>query len=205
MVAPLMEELARLLPAVPRPFETDAPGIWHISGSALAGSAGPETNLFIDPLTGRRELNAPMLLFPSVEDFVLSARVEVDFHGTFDAGALVLHQDPSHWAKLCFEYSPAHQPMMVSVVTRGVSDDCNSAVLTNRSVYLRIARIDGGYAFHYSAGGQRDWQMVRLFALPAQPTKAGFLVQSPRGEGCKITFSEINYRQTTLADIRSGE
>jgi hypothetical protein len=36
------------------------------------------------------------------------------------------------WAKLCFELSPQHQPMIVSVVTWGTSGDCNAAPSTGR-------------------------------------------------------------------------
>src|ERR1700730_10338195 len=40
----------------------------------------------------------------------------------WDAGALMLWADDHHWAKLSFELSPEKHPMMVTVVTRGVSD-----------------------------------------------------------------------------------
>jgi hypothetical protein len=41
---------------------------------------------------------------------------------TFDAGVLLLWVDERHWGKLCFEFSPAGDPMIVSVVCRGVAD-----------------------------------------------------------------------------------
>jgi regulation of enolase protein 1 (concanavalin A-like superfamily) len=50
----------------------------------------------------------------------------VDFNGKYDAGTLFLLADDSHWSKLCFEYSPDEQGMVVSVVTRGTSDDANA-------------------------------------------------------------------------------
>ena len=34
--------------------------------------------------------------------------------------------------------------------------------------------------------------------------KAGFLVQSPKGEGSRAEFRQIRYQQRTLEDIRSG-
>ena len=56
---------------------------------------------------------------------------------TYDAGVLTLRRRDDLWAKLCFERSPQGEPMVVSVVTRGVSDDCNSFVVDGRSVWLR--------------------------------------------------------------------
>ena len=37
---------------------------------------------------------------------------------SFESGVLMLWIDDRHWGKLCFEYSPDRQPMIVSVVTR---------------------------------------------------------------------------------------
>ena len=59
----------------------------------------------------------------------------------------------SSWAKLCFEYSPQREPMVVSVVTRGLSDDCNSFVVDGATVWLRIARVGSAFAFHASTDG----------------------------------------------------
>ena len=48
--------------------------------------------------------------------------------------------DEHHWAKLSFELSPDKQPTMVTVVTRGLSDDCNSISISGNTVYLQIAK-----------------------------------------------------------------
>lgn len=45
-----------------------------------------------------------------------------------------------HWAKLCCEFSPAGEPMIVSVVCRGVADDANAFIVPGRPVWLRIGR-----------------------------------------------------------------
>jgi regulation of enolase protein 1 (concanavalin A-like superfamily) len=137
-------------------------------------------------------------------DFVLAADVEVAFAATFDAGALVLWQDERTWAKLCLEYSPEREPMIVSVVTRGTSDDCNSAVVEGSNALLRVARIGRAVAFHVSLDGQR-WELVRHFRFDADAPLVGFEAQSPRGEGCAATFSRIRFEARTLGDLRSGE
>ena len=95
--------------------------------------------------------------------------------------------------------------MVVSVVTRGVSDDANSTIVDGNAVWLRIARIGAAFAFHSSTDGKR-WNLVRHFALGGDgELQAGFLAQSPTGEGCAATFSHVERTGSTLTDIRSGD
>jgi hypothetical protein len=95
--------------------------------------------------------------------------------------------------------------MIVSVVTRGTSDDCNSVPIAGQTVYLRMARNAQTFAFHYSLDG-RYWHMVRYFTLGSLGAlQVGFSSQSPTGQQCRAVFSEINYRAGTLTDNRSGE
>ena len=172
----------------------------------LVITAGPKTNWFIDPAGGRADDNAPVAVFtPADENFLLKAKVAVDFGSTFDAGVLQIRAAPTYWAKLCFEYSPQQQPMIVSVVTREVSDDCNSAVIAGHEVYLRLARRGQIMAFHYSLDGQY-WQLARYFTIGSWPqAQVGFSSQSPTGQGCRAVFSEISYAPGTVPDWRSGE
>jgi regulation of enolase protein 1 (concanavalin A-like superfamily) len=127
-------------------------------------------------------------------DFQFSARVTAGFASTFDAGVLLLWLDERRWAKLCFEFSPAGEPMVVSVVCRGVSDDANAFAVRGRSVWLRVSRVDRVYAYHASLDG-RAWQMIRVFVLDDETSrdKIGFEGQSPTGEGCSVTFDEIRF------------
>jgi regulation of enolase protein 1 (concanavalin A-like superfamily) len=180
------------------PFESSA------AGDRLTIAAGPATDWFADPAAGTAILNAPALLAPVRGDFLLSACVEVEFAASFDAGALVLWHDERCWAKLCFEYSPDREPMVVSVVTRGSSDDCNSLTVAAHSVWLRVARVGAAYAFHASTDGRR-WQFVRHFRLGGSDADAGFEAQSPTGQGCRAAFSAIRLEAATLPDLRSGE
>jgi regulation of enolase protein 1 (concanavalin A-like superfamily) len=186
-------------------------------------SAGPHTDIFIDPsdgsaggnvnsaLNAESMLNAATLLGDAPDgDFQLSARVTVDFAATFDAGVFLLWLDERHWAKLCFEFSPAGEPMIVSVVCRGVSDDANAFTVPGRSAWLRVSRIDRAYAYHASLDG-KTWQMIRVFALTGQTSRdqtsrdrIGFEGQSPTGDGCSVTFDEIRFLPARLADLRDG-
>jgi uncharacterized protein len=192
--------------AVPFPLRwLSAPAAWSQSNGVLTVDAGPRTDWFIDPSGSSAPVrNAPALLGQVSGEFVFSARVEVEFTTTFDAGVLVVHAGEHTWAKLCFERSPDAEPMVVSVVTGGASDDCNSAVVDGNSVWLRIARRGSAFAFHASTDGSR-WRFVRHFAIDAGETPAvGFLAQSPLGDGCRARFDEISFEPRRLPDLRSG-
>jgi len=194
------------LSAVPEPLTWQVePDAWSVSGGGeLHIGAGRETDLFHDPGGDTRRVNAPRAVFQPDPLFTLSARVAVGFKATFDAGALLVWADGDHWGKLCFEYSPQNEPMVVSVVTNTWSDDCNSVVLPRSDIYLRIARQGRAFAFHYSEEG-RYWRLVRHFTLNSNaPVVAGFVSQSPTGLACTATFSEIAYSPRAVEGIRSG-
>jgi uncharacterized protein len=176
-----------------------------VANGVLRISAGAQTDWVADPISGARYLSAPALGFPAPDVYTLSARVQPTFSDTFDAGVLMVYQDERTWAKLCFEFSPQREPMVVSVVTRDVSDDCNSVLVHQGWVYLRIARSSGVLAFHYSLDGEY-WHFVRLFALgdPDAPTRTGFLAQSPTGNGSSAQFNEFRYSLTPVAEYRNG-
>jgi uncharacterized protein len=180
------------------------PASFQATAKTLTITAPAKTDWFIDPNGAAHYDTAPALLFDAANDFMLSAKVTVDFKSTYDAGVLTFYQHPKSWAKLCFERSPQGSPMIISVVTKGTSDDCNSVAMTENSVYLRMAKIGKTCAFHFSSNVDY-WHMVRYFGLEDTPLKAGFLSQSPTGNGCKVKFSEIKFEQKTLKDIRSGE
>lgn len=95
--------------------------------------------------------------------------------------------------------------MIVSVVTREVSDDANAVAVPSGQVWLRIARKGRVLAFHASPDGEQ-WAMVRVFALGAAdaPTWIGFLAQSPTGPGCSVRFSATSFRPFAPQSIRDG-
>ncbi len=196
------------LPGIPGECDWNYPPLeWsNAPENGLSITAGAQTDWFIDPAGNYNKDNAPCALFaPPDDSFLLSARVAVGFGAIYDAGTLQIRVRDDLWAKLCFEYSPQKKPMIVSVVTRGVSDDCNSVTLERPEVFLRVARTPQTLAFHYSQDG-RYWQMVRYFTLGRMNAlRAGFSAQSPTGEKCTAVFSEIRYHPGALKDNRSGE
>jgi uncharacterized protein len=208
------------IPGVPFPLGASPADLWRADDVAgtVTVSAQPRSDIFIDPANGSADagagaalnaesmLNAPTLLGEAPEgDFQLSARVSVDFAATFDAGVLLLWTDERHWGKLCFEFSAAGEPMIVSVVCRGVADDANAFVVPGRTAWLRISRIDRVYAYHASLDGS-TWQMIRVFTLNDQTSgdRIGFEGQSPTGDGCTATFDQIRFLPERLGDLRDG-
>jgi regulation of enolase protein 1 (concanavalin A-like superfamily) len=194
------------LSAMPMPLRWDnAPVRAETDGrSRLLIEAGPKTDIFVDPGGDGKRLNAPRLFGPAPPgDLQFSARVEVAFTTRYDAGVLLVWADEQRWAKLCFEYSPDGEPMIVSVVTRRSSDDANAFVVAGRTAWLRISRLGRAFAFHASIDGAR-WVLVRYFDLGAESVLVGFEAQSPHGTGCAATFDEVSFCSTTLANLRDG-
>jgi regulation of enolase protein 1 (concanavalin A-like superfamily) len=194
------------IPALSKPLRWQGiPQNWSAdSDSNLSITAGRKTDWFLDPGGSVNVLNAPALLATVDQPCMLKALVTSGAAATFDAAVLTVYQADDQWAKLCFELSPQGQLMIVSVVTKGTSDDCNSIPVNGSSVYLRLSVLEKAYAFHYSLDGKL-WNMVRYFTLgERQRVEIGFLSQSPTGEGCTAIFSEIALIFETLSDIRSG-
>lgn len=181
------------------------PPSWELShDNQVTITAPAKSDWFIDPQGTVNIKNAPALLFPVAGPCLLSAQVRVDPVATYDAGVLMVYESPSAWAKLCLELSPQRHLTIVSVVTKGVSDDCN-AFITNNSVYLRISKLENAYAFHVSEDSRR-WNLIRYFTLEGvQNPQMGFLAQSPTGNGCTASFDQIRFEERLLTDIRSGE
>jgi hypothetical protein len=103
-------------------------------------------------------------------------------------GAIVLKADSLNWIKFCFEKDYTGQKRVVSVVTKGISDDCNSAASTANTIYYKIAKAGNVITLYYSAEG-RNW----------------FLAQSPTGQHCTVLFSDIHYSTRKIGDPYLGE
>lgn len=197
------------LAGIPFPLTPDgpAPETWQPADGVVRASAPARSDLFIDPAGKHPMSDAPRLLGTPDGDFQFSARVTVDFASTFDAGVLTVYADQQNWAKLCFEYTPQGSPSVVTVVTRGDSDDANAFELSENTVWLRISRTESTFAFHASTDG-KWWRLVRYFALSRrsrdEPVRVGFLAQSPTGDGCTVTYDQIEFRPEAPTDMRDG-
>ena len=202
------------LPGLPFPLEPAGhpPARCRVLHGVLTLTGAAGSDLFIDPAgpPGSDLAEPPdagrFVGLPPAGDFTLTALVGVGFGSKYDAGVLLLHARERHWAKLCLEYSPQLRPTVVTVVTKGISDDCNSFEVDGDSLWLRITRSGAAWAFHASADGSW-WRLVRYFALAgdaAELVRVGFLAQSPTGSGCTATFDHIAFRSGAPADLRDG-
>lgn len=196
------------LPEIPYELQWEnQPLFWKVGlEDGFIIQAGEYTDLFVDPAVNSPIENAPRAIFtPANTSFILSAKLNVEFLSAFDAGGLLIELRSDLWAKLCFEYSLQLRPTIVSVVTRGVSDDSIANEIDSHEIYLRLAYTPKITAFHYSLDGNY-WHLVRYFTLGEQGSvKIGFLSQSPTGKSCWVRFSEIHYFIQILKDYRNGE
>lgn len=197
-----------VLPELPSPLAWYIePPKWQIeSDGSLTIVAGPDSDYFHDPSTGKRTASAPCALLTIEEpSFILSTRASLIAGDTFDAAVLFVRASDDLWAKLCLENSPAGAPTIVSVVTRGLSDDCNSVTLTRPEVCLRVAKTPNALAFHYSLDA-KYWHLVRYFSLGTLDTvQIGFVAQSPLGRGSQARFNDFAYRCGELGNLRDGQ
>lgn len=218
-IVKLLQARLALIPAVPGlpavHWLLNRVGSAAVEGAVLTMVAGKETDWFNPPpgpASPAALANAPALVFtPRAAEWQLSARVHVAHASLFDAATLFVYQSPQDWCKLCFEYSPERRPTVVSVVTRGISDDANgpSFEAGASSVLLRVSRYSapaGIFAFHYSIDDGKYWTLHRIFTLrdPDAPVSVGMLAQAPTGESCTARFSEVTFTETALANPRNG-
>lgn len=194
------------MPGLPPLTWTHQEGRHHQDGDVLVLTSDAGVDWTNDATGAEPSHTSTSLAFDLEEPFQLSARVSVDSpRTTFDAAVLTLWANEDCWAKLCFEYSPQGEEMVVSVVTDRFSDDANGPVVLEGSVWLRVSSLpEGAYAFHYSTNGA-VWSFVRQFRLDA-PTRPriGFMSQAPMGPAATARFSGISLVREQLADVRDG-
>jgi len=180
------------------------PSEWAFTDEGLVVQAEAQTDFFRDPAGTAVKGDAHYLYTLQDGDFTFMTKVQVDMIDDYDAAVMMVMVDDEHWAKLCYEFT-YKKPMIVSVVTQGVSDDCNSLVVPESGIYLRVTRFNDCLAFHYSYDA-KWWEMVRYFRLKSDgPVKVGVVAQSPTGNGCEVKFNYLNYSQDPVREIRSGK
>ncbi len=181
------------------------PKDFYINKSSIVIVSGEKTDMFRDPNVTYNTDNAPKLMFKADSNFVLSAAVEHDFISKWDGGALVLKLDSLNWVKCCFEKDYTGARRVVTVVTKGISDDCNSVEVKSNKVYFKLAKANNVITIYYSLNGSK-WFLIRHFTFDAHDNlKVGFLSQSPTGKECRVKFSEINYVVKKIKDPYIGE
>ncbi len=178
---------------------------YSINGNSLNLMAGTKTDMFRDPNVTYNTDNAPKLMFYADDNFVLTASIEHAFSSKWDGGALVIRQDSLNWIKFCFEKDYTGKRRVVSVVTKNISDDCNSLEIPTNKVYYKVAKAGNVITLYCSANG-KSWFLVRHLQFDAHPgLQVGFLAQSPTGPNCRVRFADITYKATMISDPYLGE
>lgn len=181
------------------------PVSWSFEEGVLRIAAGAKTDWFISPTDGARAESAPCLTFPAGREFTLTALVSAEMCAQWDAGALMVFADRENWGKIAFERSAYQEPTIVSVVTKGVSDDCNGEVWAGQNVWLRIGTVGRGIGLYSSPDGVK-WRLARVFSLgETRELRIGFEAQSPTGPGTTAMFRRISYRAQGIADQFADE
>lgn len=194
-----------LLAGFPQSFHwRNLPADWKVKDGTLTIRSSEKTDWYIAPTDGKDVANTPVLLFPAPEDFWFSAKITVDFKSMFDAGVLAVYADENNWIKFALENSVSKSPSIVSVVTRGLSDDCTGTAIEGNSVYLKVSKSGQAVFLYFSEDGKK-WKLTRALNLgPERPLQFGFSAQSPTGTGSTVIFSEIHYKPEAL-EFWSGE
>jgi len=194
------------LVAIPHPlFWENKPLSYTVSNNNLIIVAGEKTDMFRDPNVTYNTDNAPKLLFRPDDDFVLTSAIEHSFASKWDGGAIILKSDSLNWVKFCFEKDYTGARRVVSVVTKNISDDCNSVEIRSNKVFYKIAKAGNVVTLYYSTEGT-TWFLVRHLQFDAKPGfKVGFLAQSPTGTKCEVKFSEIKYEKKKIKNPYTAE
>jgi uncharacterized protein len=186
-------------------FWENKPVSYTLVNNELTIVAGEKTDMFRDPNVTYNTDNAPKLLFKADEDFVLSASIEHAFTNKWDGGAIIIKSDSLNWVKFCFEKDYTGARRVVSVVTKNISDDCNSVEINADKVFYKIAKAGNVITLYYSTEGSK-WFLVRHLQFDAKSGfNVGFLAQSPTGTRCEVKFSNINYEKKKIKDPYLGE
>ena len=180
----------------------NSPSSFALEKGALSIEAARGSDFFNNlEVTG----NAPLLYREMSGDFVATLLVQPNFQDVWNAGALMVHIDSSHWIKFAFENSDATGKSIVSVVTKGSSDDANGVRLPHRdNIWLRIIKKGNLYALHWSEDGS-NFKMARLCSLPETVrVKIGIEAQCPAGAAAWHKFLFFSLEEKTVDDLRTG-
>jgi regulation of enolase protein 1 (concanavalin A-like superfamily) len=180
------------------------PQSYAVEDKSLKITVNEGTDFFNNPEDSSVVGSAPLLYQDVAGDFVAKALVQPDFSAQWNAMALMVYLDSLNWIKFAFENSDATGPGIVSVVTKGVSDDANGVILNEEvRVWLAIARKGNIYSMHWSVDGE-DFKMARLTAMGNQKAvKIGIEAQSPVGDLATHQVHFFDLQQKAVTDLRN--
>ncbi|MDO4198741.1 MAG: DUF1349 domain-containing protein [Erysipelotrichaceae bacterium] len=180
-------------------------GRFRVEGNRLVVEAIPEKDFFVNPVDGSITANAAFVYEEIEGDFVCKARISLAHKTMYDAGVLLAMQDETHWAKACFELGDYGFKSVCTVMTNGLSDDCNGITVNQDHIWMQLARTGDVFTVHYSLNGEKFF-LARICSMPfSAKLKVGFEAQSPCGEGGERFFDDFRIEKKTLTNPRMGE
>jgi uncharacterized protein len=181
------------------------PATFTMDDGILEITVNKGSDYFNNPEDKTITASAPFLYRNLAGDFVAQALVRPDFSSVWNAASLMVYIDSANWIKLAFEHSDATGKSIVTVVTRGDSDDANGVILDKQEeVWLKIIRKGDTYSLLWSLNGE-EYTMARLCAMPpAETVKIGIAAQCPVGASAKHRVIYFSVEKKTIEDLRKG-
>jgi uncharacterized protein len=122
----------------------------------------------------------------------MRVQVRHDLQDKYNSATFLVMKEYDVWAKACFEKIDFNTQAVVNVVTNHTSDDANGCNIEGNTVWLKLARVDNSFSFHFSSGGKKFF-MTRFFNLPFGNTiKVGFVAQAPTSKGGERFFENFS-------------
>lgn len=181
------------------------PQEYYVTDNGIQIIAGEKTDMYIAPDYSYAIDSAPRALFDSDKDFIFSTAIQHSFANKWDGGAIVLEADKDNWIKFCFEKDYTGAKRVVSVVTKGISDDANSIEFSQNIAHYKMAKKEDTVYLYVSKTG-KDWYLVRAINFKFNKVlKLGLLAQSPEGKVNAVSFSNVKYSASTIKDFWVGE
>lgn len=165
-----------------------------------------ESDFFNSPDGTSCKSNAPLLLaeVDNTQPFTFIAKVFPSFVSIYDAGALFIYVDEVNWQKFAYEMDEGKNTRIVSVRTKGTSDDNNHSIIIQEGVYLKISSDTKQIGLYYSLD-KEIWNLARLSQNDFPPRiYVGLSSQSPTGEGSRTVFKDITLTDIPIKDFRMG-
>lgn len=172
-------------------------------------SVGEKKDFFNDPDGKLSNNSAPVLMtvVDNTKPFTITAKVTPTFNetGLYNAGVLYIYVSDSLYHKFCFEQDERGHHRVVTVRTRGTSDDNNHDIVTQPYVYMKLTSDTKTVASYYSLDNI-NWQMVRLYRNEyPQQIGVGISAQCPVDKGTVSYFEELHIESSSVKDVRLGQ
>jgi len=129
-------------------------------------------------------------------DFVASVKITGEYKAQYDQAGLMVTLDDFTWMKCGVEFVDSIQQASV-VVTRDYSDWSVLPMFSNpESSWIKVERFGEAFVVSFSRDGENYFLLREAFLTAELKLLVGVMVASPKGDGFKTTFEELNIEPT---------